>query len=192
MTLQHSLVLTFGALVLAGCASSGQQAPAQDPDNSPFANEEESQGMESSGQPERERLSPSPLEQQIERRPDARLLHFEFDKAAIDPRYQELLKQHAEYLREHPEAVVRLEGHADERGTREYNMALGERRAFSVERSLRAMGVTEEQLTTMSYGEEKPMVVGSDEQSYQANRRVEIVYDDAVRQASAAGQRASY
>jgi peptidoglycan-associated lipoprotein len=83
---------------------------------------------------------------------------------------------HANYLAQNPSQKVRLEGHADERGSREYNIGLGERRGQAVRRALLLSGVSEVQLSTVSYGEERPAAAGSDEQTYALNRRVEIVY----------------
>ena len=83
---------------------------------------------------------------------------------------------HAAFLAKNPSQKVRLEGHADERGSREYNIGLGERRAQAVRRALMLQGVTENQITTVSYGEERPAVQGSDEAAYAKNRRVELVY----------------
>ena len=88
----------------------------------------------------------------------------------------EHLRAHAQHLNTNPNAMVRLEGHADERGTREYNVALGERRGNAVAKYLRLNGVSASQMEVISYGEEKPVAYGHDEQSWAANRRVELVY----------------
>jgi peptidoglycan-associated lipoprotein len=105
-----------------------------------------------------------------------RIIYFDFDRADIRADSQSVLAAHAAYLTRSPEQKVRLEGHADERGSREYNIGLGERRGQAVRRALALQGVAESQLSTVSYGEERPAAVGSDEQSYGQNRRVEIVY----------------
>ena len=105
-----------------------------------------------------------------------RIVYFDFDSAEIRADSQTVVAAHARYLAGAPAQKVRLEGHADERGSREYNIGLGERRAQSVRRALMLQGVAESQITTVSYGEERPAVAGSDEQAYAANRRVEIVY----------------
>lgn len=105
-----------------------------------------------------------------------RIVYFDFDSADIRADSQSVVAAHARYLAGAPAQKVRLEGHADERGSREYNIGLGERRAQSVRRALLLQGVAEVQLSTVSYGEERPAVAGSDEQAYAANRRVEIVY----------------
>jgi peptidoglycan-associated lipoprotein len=105
-----------------------------------------------------------------------RIVYFDYDSAEIRADSQSVVAAHARYLATAPAQKVRLEGHADERGSREYNIGLGERRGQSVRRALLLQGVAEVQLTTVSYGEERPAVAGSDEQAYAANRRVEIVY----------------
>jgi len=105
-----------------------------------------------------------------------RIVYFEFDRADITADSQTVVNAHATYLAKNPAQKVRLEGHADERGSREYNIGLGERRGQAVRRALALQGVAETQLTTVSYGEERPAAAGSDEQAYGLNRRVEIVY----------------
>jgi peptidoglycan-associated lipoprotein len=104
------------------------------------------------------------------------VVYFDYDRSEIRPEFNELLAAHATYLAERPTTQVRLEGHSDERGSREYNIGLGERRAQAVRRVLLLQGAATDQISTVSYGEERPAVLGSDEQSYGQNRRVEIVY----------------
>lgn len=129
-------------------------------------------------------LSPAPQSQPAElseemRRQQAmlaiRVFYFDFDKSDLKPEARESLTYHAQQLRSSG-AKVRLEGHADERGTREYNQALGERRALSVANYLQIQGVPASQIETISYGEEKPVERGTNEAAYAKNRRVEIVY----------------
>ena len=105
-----------------------------------------------------------------------RIVYFDFDRADIRADSQSVVAAHAAYLSKNPSQKVRLEGHADERGSREYNIGLGERRGQAVRRALLLQGVAELQLSTVSYGEERPAAAGSDEQAYALNRRVEIVY----------------
>jgi peptidoglycan-associated lipoprotein len=105
-----------------------------------------------------------------------RIVYFDLDRSDIRADSQSVVAAHAAYLSKNPNQKVRLEGHADERGSREYNIGLGERRGQSVRRALALSGVSETQLSTVSYGEERPAAAGSDEQAYAANRRVEIVY----------------
>ena len=104
------------------------------------------------------------------------VVYFDFDRSEILPESRDLLAAHGEYLLANQSARLRLEGHADERGTREYNIGLGERRAQAVRRVLLLQGASSDQMGTVSYGEERPAVFGSDEDSYEQNRRVELVY----------------
>lgn len=105
-----------------------------------------------------------------------RIIYFEYDKATIKPEYQQVLNAHAKLLKQYPNIQIRLEGHADERGTREYNVALSEQRAKTVEWHLKGQGIAGSQMEIIGYGEEKPLRVGSNEQSWAENRRVEIRY----------------
>lgn len=101
---------------------------------------------------------------------------FEFDRAVVRAEFLPDLEKHARFLANNPTARVRLDGHTDERGTREYNMALGERRAQAVERVLVVNGANSGQIETVSYGEERPAVVGNHEGAWSQNRRVELRY----------------
>lgn len=104
------------------------------------------------------------------------VVYFEFDRSDIQAEFNELVAAHGEYLASNADAQVRLEGHADETGSREYNIGLGEGRAQAVRRLLLLQGVASEQLNTVSFGEERPAEFGSDDESYALNRRVELVY----------------
>lgn len=104
------------------------------------------------------------------------VLLFDYDRADIRPEYVPVVAAHAKFLNGNGNRKVRLEGHSDERGSREYNIGLGERRAQAVRRTLLLQGVTEAQITTVSYGEERPAAQGSDESAYAKNRRVELSY----------------
>jgi peptidoglycan-associated lipoprotein len=105
-----------------------------------------------------------------------RVIYFEYDSDQIKPEFQTAVEAHAAYLASHPNTAMRLEGHADERGSREYNLALGERRAMAIRRQLNVLGGNTGQMQTVSYGEERPASEGHDEGAYSMNRRVEIVY----------------
>ena len=105
-----------------------------------------------------------------------RVVYFDFDKANIRSDAVAILKAHALYLSQNPSARVRIEGHADERGTREYNMALGERRAKAAASFLAANGASASQLEIISYGEERPVALGHEETSWSQNRRSELNY----------------
>lgn len=107
---------------------------------------------------------------------DLTVVYFDFDQSNIREEFIEILDAHAEFLALNPEQMIVLEGHADERGTREYNLALGERRAKQVATFLQIKGVAGDQIDVVSYGEEKPVAIGKSEADYSQNRRVEIVY----------------
>jgi peptidoglycan-associated lipoprotein len=106
----------------------------------------------------------------------ARLVYFDYDSFQIKAESQAIIEQHARFLRANPQRKVSLEGHTDERGGREYNLALGQKRAESVRRALALLGVADGQMEAVSFGKEKPAVAGSDEASWAQNRRVEIAY----------------
>jgi peptidoglycan-associated lipoprotein len=112
----------------------------------------------------------------MQRRLAQRVIYFDFDNAEIRSEYRDVVAAHAQNLARSPNMKVRLEGHADERGSREYNIGLGERRAQSVRRALMLQGVGDGQIVTVSYGEERPAQAGSDESTWAKNRRVELVY----------------
>jgi len=105
-----------------------------------------------------------------------RVVYFDFDQTNIKSQFQAAISCHASYLRQFPGARVSLEGNADERGTREYNLGLGERRGNSVSSALGAAGASASQLNVVSYGEERPVCKDHGEDCWQKNRRVEIVY----------------
>jgi peptidoglycan-associated lipoprotein len=105
-----------------------------------------------------------------------RTIYFEFDSAKLTSESIEVLETHGNFVAGNGEVSVRLEGHADERGSREYNIALGDRRAQSVRRVLLFQGASSDQVETVSYGEEQPAVSGHDDESWSKNRRVELIY----------------
>ena len=100
---------------------------------------------------------------------------FAFDRSDITPESQQILTRQADWLRRYPNVTVTIEGHCDERGTREYNLALGERRAQAVKNVLVASGIPASRISTISYGKERPAVVGSTEEAYAQNRRAVTV-----------------
>jgi peptidoglycan-associated lipoprotein len=105
-----------------------------------------------------------------------RVIYFDFDKSEVKSEYRAIVAAHAAYVSAHGSARVTLEGHADERGTREYNLGLGERRGNAISGLISAAGAMGSQLDTVSYGEERPVCRVSDENCWWQNRRVEIVY----------------
>lgn len=105
-----------------------------------------------------------------------RTVYFDFDQDTLRPEFQAIMACHAKYLSDRPESRMTLEGNADERGTREYNLGLGERRGNAVSGALQGAGGSAGQITVVSYGEERPTCTDSAESCWQQNRRVEIVY----------------
>src|SRR4051812_11991704 len=106
----------------------------------------------------------------------SRLVLFDYDSYEIKPEFQSIIESHARFLRANPSRRVSLEGHTDERGGREYNLALGQKRSEAVRRALGLLGVNDGQMEAVSLGKEKPAIVGSDEAAWAQNRRVEIAY----------------
>jgi len=105
-----------------------------------------------------------------------RSVYFDFDSYAVKDQYQPLLQAHAQYLKSHPERHVLIQGNTDERGSSEYNLALGQKRAEAVRRAMSLMGVPDSQIEAVSLGKEKPVAMGHDESSWAQNRRADLVY----------------
>ena len=105
-----------------------------------------------------------------------RTIYFEYDSSQVLNEFLPVIEAHAQYLMNHPNQSITLEGHSDERGTREYNIALAEQRAKSVFKMMQLIGVMSNQIDIVSYGEEKPVALEHYEDSYALNRRVEVVY----------------
>lgn len=106
----------------------------------------------------------------------ARIIYFDFDSYVVKPEFQPVIDGHARFLRANPQRQVAIEGHTDERGGREYNLALGQRRSEAVRNALRLLGVSDNQIEAVSFGKEKPTDPASGEQAWAKNRRAEIVY----------------
>ena len=105
-----------------------------------------------------------------------RVVYFDYDSFAIKPEYQSVIETQARYIKADKNRKMALEGHTDERGGREYNLALGQKRAEAVRRAMALLGVNDAQVEAVSFGKEKPAVAGSDEAALAKNRRVEIAY----------------
>ncbi len=174
---QFGIWIMAAAIALAGCSSTPDQpedAGAYDQDNMG-----QSGGLNGQGIDDRELGQANSLSQAEQR--DAALrqqltVYFDYDSSQIRADFLPVLDAHARYLRDNPGARIRLEGHTDERGTREYNIALGERRGEAVRRALLLRGAARAQLLVVSYGEEQPAVLGAGETAWAKNRRVVMVY----------------
>jgi peptidoglycan-associated lipoprotein len=105
-----------------------------------------------------------------------RSIYFDFDKYLVKPEFRAMLEAHAKYLQDHPQASIRLEGNSDERGSSEYNLALGQKRAVAVKMVLNVLGIPDTRMETISFGKEKPRASGHDQASWAENRRADIVY----------------
>lgn len=173
--IRHRLLLT--ALLAAFLAGCGGNPPVPDPDPSgagaaDSGSDASSRGTGAGGLGAGEEFGDDPMG----RGEMENIIYFDFDQSELRPEYGDLLARHAQQLANNSRVKVRLEGHADERGSREYNIGLGERRAQSVRRMLLIQGAAAEQISTVSFGEERPAALGSDEEAYAQNRRVEIKY----------------
>lgn len=169
--LKQGLSLAFVMAFLAGCASTDTtDEEGMDSDESAA----ERDGGVTTGTSGRDGVSSRSGDDEEMEELDT-IVYFDFDQATLKPEARALLLAHAERLKDSP-ADVRLEGHTDERGSREYNMALGERRAKAVRDFLVLQGVRRDDLEVVSYGEERPLAMGSNDSAWAKNRRVEIKY----------------
>ena len=162
------------ALVLAGgCAT-------QSPNDSGTAASSDGNGNRSTSAATRgtasDRVTGSSRSASRAGEPGERSVFFEFDRSALTAQDRKLVEAHAQYLLQHPQTKVRVEGNADERGSKEYNLALGQRRAETVTKVMKLLGVKDDRVEAVSYGEEKPRAKGHDEQAWAQNRRSDIQY----------------
>lgn len=181
-----ALVLALG--FIAGCSSTGDtmeddgygDVTATDQEGgSTVYDGSDGSGVSSGGLTDSERMDAQEQAAQAEAQAlrNITTFYFDFDTSEIKAESRDVLVAHARYLSDNPRTQVTLEGHADERGTTEYNLALGERRANAVQRFLIVNGASRGQLETVSYGEEKPAVSGSSESAWAQNRRVEMLFE---------------
>jgi peptidoglycan-associated lipoprotein len=172
----HALAVVVLAFGLAAC-----QKPKQvQPDTSGTATTTDAGAAGTSGLGAEDSAAAgrplTPQQQALADLQQKSIVYFDFDSSEIRSEYVPVVAAHASYLVKFPTARVRLEGHTDEKGSREYNIGLGERRAQAVRRALMLQGVAEAQITTVSYGEERPAAEGSDDAAHAQNRRVELVH----------------
>ena len=174
MTLNRLFMIGLLAILAAGCASTDIPDPAADAGGGFEAedNGADTDGFGEDGMGAGEEFSDEfPMDDEM-----TMVIYFDFDQSELRSEYSDLLARHAANLSNNRRASLRLEGHTDERGSREYNIGLGERRSQSVRRLLLIQGAAADQISTVSFGEERPAAFGSDEDSHQLNRRVEITY----------------
>ena len=157
--MKKHIVLMAALLSLAACATNKQPETTA----APAANETSTAAATSSAQAQAEALAKESV-------------YFDFDKSNIKPEFEDTVKKQADFLMANKNDTVTLEGNCDERGSTEYNLALGERRAFSVERALKTLGVPADQMKTISYGESRPRLTCHEEKCWKENRRVDFMH----------------
>ena len=172
MNTSLKLLTLVGLLVMAACAS--DKTREEDASGSASSSAPSSSGGPSSGSTS-DSIVGAPSATSAASQPSGNVLYFDFDSSDLKSEGAALAEAWAQYLAANPGTKVRLEGHGDERGTREYNVGLGERRGNAVLQALTSRGVSERQLSVSSFGEERPVAVGHDEAAWAQNRRVEIV-----------------
>ncbi|MCB1739753.1 MAG: peptidoglycan-associated lipoprotein Pal [Gammaproteobacteria bacterium] len=172
------IVAVLAVVVLAGCETGsgvkdeGTMAPAAVEDRTTAGGQDlqGGQGIESQGQWQGNPIDdPNSLL-------STRIIYFDYDQSEVRPGDRDIVEAHGAYLAQNPNVRVVLEAHADERGTREYNIALSERRGRAVRQLMTLLAANPGQIEVVGYGEERPAVLGSDESAWSQNRRVEIVY----------------
>ena len=161
--------IVFAAMLVAGVAACAKKNVKPPPPVEEAPSSTTTQQVDTTGKYSRESLDTDSCLRQ-------RVIYFDLDRAEIKPDFQAQIACHAAYLRQFPESRVRLEGNADERGSREYNLGLGERRGNAVQSALSAARASSSQLNVVSYGEERPVCRQHDESCWSKNRRVEIIY----------------
>jgi peptidoglycan-associated lipoprotein len=183
---KHTIGCMLLAVVLTACSSKQvkEEPKATVEDKSPVASAPAP--APTTVAPKEEAAAAAPVaQQQVSVNPlkdpnnilSKRSIYFDFDKDEVKDEYRPLIEAHAKYLNDNPSAKVMLQGNADERGSREYNLALGQRRAVSVKKVMNVLGVGDKQIETVSYGEEKPVCTEKTESCWAQNRRVDIVYE---------------
>ncbi len=173
MNILKILLVSSFFFVFAGCAS--QDIPDPDPTDETYGAEDgaDTDGMGADGMGEGEFLEDDLAGGEL-----ASIVYFDFDSYELRPDDADVAARHGIQLADNPSWSVRLEGHADERGSREYNIGLGERRAQAVRRVLLLQGAQPSQISTVSFGEERPVALGSNEDAWSQNRRVEFKYSN--------------
>ncbi|RUO61866.1 peptidoglycan-associated lipoprotein Pal [Pseudidiomarina insulisalsae] len=174
--LLKSLLIAVPMMTLAACTTS----PGADDAAGQQTNQQQQQQQEGTGvevdAAERTKTPEEVRAEKMETLRQENIVYFAFDDSRVSSDYAGMLADHAEFLVQNPNVTLTIEGHADERGTPEYNIALGERRAKAVAQYLQNLGVSASQIATVSYGEEKPLVNASTPTAYAKNRRAVLVY----------------
>lgn len=162
-------LLAVISLAVSACASSPKATTVQ---TSPQADSRQA-GTASASAPAADTGSSDLAAQLLEMQKSS--VYFDFDEFAIKPEYREVVHQHAQFIKKQKALTIKLEGHADERGSSEYNLSLGDRRANAVRKSLEVLGVPGGQIHTVSMGEESPRLACHEEKCWKENRRVDFI-----------------
>ncbi|WOT06497.1 peptidoglycan-associated lipoprotein Pal [Shewanella youngdeokensis] len=170
-----AMLVVLPIMAISACSSTSESETDATSSTGSTTSETVSNGVETGG------VAPvlTPAEQQQLKYQELRkehIIYFDFDRSSVSQQFAEILEAHGDYLVAHPNVRVMIEGHADERGTPEYNIALGERRAKAVAKYLQGMGVQPSQMGIVSYGEEKPMDLSRTDDGFSKNRRAVLVY----------------
>jgi peptidoglycan-associated lipoprotein len=175
--MKNLAMILVAAAALAGCASKETQSDAPVTDRSAGTSQPQaSTGAGTMTRPSAQTgVAGNPLKDPSNIL-SKRSVFFDYDSMSLKEEYRPLVQAHSRYLGDKRDSRVRIEGNCDERGSREYNLALGQRRAESVKKVMTALGVSDGRIETISYGEEKPMAQGHDESAYSQNRRADIKY----------------
>lgn len=173
--LSYLIVMAFvcSVLLIAGCATTSQETEGSD---AVGKSTDVTQAQSQAGQQSKDMKGQKIDEYQAQQMStfEASNIYFDFDRAVLRPEAKENLKDKADWMQANPDISIVIEGHCDERGTTEYNLALGERRAHSAKRYLSALGIAENRINTVSYGEERPADPRSNEEAWALNRRDEF------------------
>ena len=168
-----SICMPLALLLAGGCAtqSKNDEAASQSSASSPSSTSSPTQTGAASS-----RAMRGVVTRDAAGKPTNRSVYYDFDQSSLSAADRKLVEAHAQYLRQHPDMKVRIEGNADERGSKEYNLALGQRRAETVTKAMEILGINEQRVEAVSYGEEKPKATGHDENAWAENRRSDILY----------------
>jgi peptidoglycan-associated lipoprotein len=176
------LLIAIPALVLTACGSTSEEQNESAAATTNTENVAQTEGMSAENNnvevaTAEQAMTPEEIQEvKYETLRQEQTVYFDFDKSKVDAKYLELLQAHADYLIKNPNQKITVEGHCDERGTPEYNIALGERRSKAVSQYLQSLGVMASQISSVSYGEEKPVDLSRTDAGFAKNRRAVLVY----------------
>jgi len=176
-TRKTCFALAAASLLAAACASNTPPADTgAEPASASGTPAARTGSVATKSQPGQRAGSQTGAQPSVKGVPAQRSVYYDLDRYDIKPEFRPAVEAHARYLRENADARVTIEGNGDERGSREYNLALGQRRADSVKRAMTLLGVPPKQIETVSFGSEKPKALGHDDEAWGENRRSDIVY----------------